>query len=162
MNFLKKFVVKESAMLHHAIHIMLKTFYLATVFICVGQPIYFISNIAATYDNGFYFIVCVENTNFADVGKRFRNYPKHEDIIKDLSMKRNANPVEYALLYESLQNVYLCKEVSTEQMISLSYDNGLNPDLIVKTVKWLFIEQDIRYWNYSGRDMLWGGIPQPL
>lgn len=28
----------------------------------------------------------------------------------------------------------------------------------IKTLKWLFIEQDIRYWNYSGRDMLWKGI----
>jgi hypothetical protein len=33
--------------------------------------------------------------------------------------------------------------------------------MIIKTIKWLFIEQDIRYWNYSGRDMLWSGVPKP-
>ena len=27
-------------------------------------------------------------------------------------------------------------------------------DLIVGSLKWLFIEQDIRYRNYSGRDIL--------
>ncbi len=31
---------------------------------------------------------------------------------------------------------------------------------ILKTIKWLFIEQDIRYWNYSGRQMTWGVVPK--
>lgn len=30
---------------------------------------------------------------------------------------------------------------------------------ILKAIKWLFIEQDIRYWNYSGRNMTWGIVP---
>jgi hypothetical protein len=30
---------------------------------------------------------------------------------------------------------------------------------ILKAIKWLFIEQDIRYWNYSGRNMTWGLVP---
>ena len=32
---------------------------------------------------------------------------------------------------------------------------------VVKVVKWFFIEQDIRYWNHSGRDMTWGIVPEP-
>ena len=32
-------------------------------------------------------------------------------------------------------------------------------EMILKVFKWLFIEQEIRYWNYSGRDMLWQGVP---
>ena len=38
---------------------------------------------------------------------------------------------------------------------------GLNVELLVKVLKWLFIEQDIRCWNYSGREMLWAGLPRP-
>ena len=31
-------------------------------------------------------------------------------------------------------------------------------DMICKCIKWLFIEQDITYWNWSGRNMLYNGI----
>jgi len=38
---------------------------------------------------------------------------------------------------------------------------GYPIDLILGVVKWLFIEQDVRYWNYSGRAMLFSGFPKP-
>lgn len=42
----------------------------------------------ANLHNGFDFLVCVENTNYATQGNRYRNYPKHEDIAKDLKNKK--------------------------------------------------------------------------
>ena len=48
-----------------------------------------------------------------------------------------------------------------EEMMGLSFETGLPVDHIVKAIKWLFIEQDIRYWNYSGRNMTWGLVPDP-
>ena len=38
------------------------------------------------------------------------------------------------------------------------FNSGYSPELILKLVKWLFIEQDIRDWNTSGRAMLMNGI----
>ena len=106
--------------------------------------------------NGFDFVVCVENHNFNPSG-RIRNYPKHDDIINDLKLKKAENKFQYEKLFAILESVYNCKEIHQKEMMC-DFSSGLSSELIIKTLKWLFIEQDIRYWNYSGRDMLWNGI----
>lgn len=115
----------------------------------------------ANLHNGFDFLICVENCNFSAPGKRKRNYPKHEDIIGDLETKKSTNPGMYERLYMLLEQVYNRQEISKDAYDAIQFQQGFPVDMIIKTVKWLFIEQDIRYWNYSGRDMLWTGIPQP-
>ena len=67
----------------------------------------------------------------------------------------------YARLYQLLLKVYECHDVSDEEMAGICFNNGLPVDHILKAIKWLFIEQDIRYWNYSGRNMTWGIVPDP-
>ena len=113
----------------------------------------------ANLHNGFDFLVCVENTNYAAPGERRRNYPKHEDFKADLEAKKVENPAEYAKLYDLLRRIFECGEVSDEEMAELRFNTGLPVDHILKATKWLFIEQDIRYWNYSGRYMTWGIVP---
>lgn len=112
----------------------------------------------ANLHNGFDFIVCIENYNFAKVRKHRRNNPKHEDIIKELRRKHKISPQKYKKLFVLLEKVYLCKNINKSMYQDLDFGKGLSVELLLKTVKWLFIEQDIRYWNYSGRDMLWEGI----
>ena len=107
--------------------------------------------------NGFDFVVCVENINFNPAGKRKRNYPTHEDILNDLLYKKAENKSKYKKLFQIIKNVYNCEQVPDIEYI-IDFENGFSSDLIIKTLKWLFIEQDIRYWNYSGRDMLWNAI----
>lgn len=109
--------------------------------------------------NGFDFLVCVENANYAPAGKRRRNFPKHEDIYEDLIEKKEENPELYAHLYDLLKDVYECHDVSDADIETIKFDSGLPTDHVVKVIKWLFIEQDIRYWNYSGRNMTWGIVP---
>lgn len=111
--------------------------------------------------NGFDFVVCVENYNFASSGKRKRNYPKHEDIIKDLQKKKKADSKMYQRFYSVIEKVYTCHNIEEAEYKNIRFSQGFPVDMILKTLKWLFIEQDIRYWNYSGRDMLWSGIPKP-
>lgn len=113
----------------------------------------------ANLHNGFDFVVCVENANYAEPGKRRRNFPKHDDFGEDLQMKKVANPEMYRNLYALLKRIYECHDVSDEEMSAVHFDCGYPVDHILKTVKWLFIEQDIRYWNYSGRNMTWGIVP---
>ena len=110
---------------------------------------------------GFDFLVCVENINYAKIGNRKRNYPSHDDIGKDLLLKKQENPVMYARFYELLKQVYECHDVPDSKLDEIVFDCGLAPDHIIKVIKWLFIEQDIRYWNYSGRAMTWNVVPKP-
>ena len=113
----------------------------------------------ANLHNGFDFLVCVKNANYAPIGKRRRNYPKHTDIAEDLQVKKEENREMYSRLYLLVKRVYECQDVSDEEMQGIHFTSGLPVDHILKAIKWLFIEQDIRYWNYSGRDMTWGIIP---
>lgn len=126
--------------------------------LCNGKRVYL--QRPANLHNGFDFLVCVEGVNYAKEGYRRRNYPKHEDLAEDLERKKEHDPVMYSHLYKLLKKVYECHDVSAEEMNSLHFDVGLPVDHILKTIKWLFIEQDIRYWNYSGRSMTWKIIPE--
>ena len=107
--------------------------------------------------NGFDFVVCIEGINFNPSGRR-RDYPTHDDILNDLKQKYQEDPEKYKYLYVALCATYDCAYVDLEPLNSIHFKSGFPCDLLVKTLKWLFIEQDIRYWNYSGRDMLWKGI----
>lgn len=113
----------------------------------------------ANLHNGFDFLVCVENNNYANEGERYRNYPKHEDIAKDLQKKKKENKKEYSKLYLLLKKVFECHDITNEEIASISFSKGLSAEHILKVIKWLFIEQDIRYWNYSGRNMTWNIVP---
>jgi hypothetical protein len=48
---------------------------------------------------------------------------------------------------------------SLKGIVFKDYEGTAHPiEIILLAIKWLFIEQDITYWNWSGRDMLWGHI----
>lgn len=113
----------------------------------------------AKLHNGFDFLVCVENTNYSAPGERSRNNPKHDDIGADLIKKKAENPELYKRLYMLLQKVYDCHDIEEVEYADISFSSGLPVDHILKVMKWLFIEQDIRYWNYSGRNMTWSLVP---
>lgn len=106
---------------------------------------------------GFDFIVCVEGVNFNPFGRR-RNYPTHPDIINDLQQKAFESCEKYRRLHEMMLQVYHCEEIDFSPANKIGFESGYPCDMILAVLKWLFIEQDIRYWNYSGRNMLWSGI----
>lgn len=107
--------------------------------------------------NGFDFVVCVEGINFNPSGRR-RDNPTHDDILNDLKEKYHEDPEKYKKLFVALRATYDYTYVDLDPLNSLHFESGFPCDLLVKTLKRLFIEQDIRYWNYSGRDMLWKNI----
>lgn len=90
--------------------------------------------------NGFDFLVCVENANYAEPGKRVRNFPKHEDIEADLELKKQENPEMYEKLYDLLKKVFECHDVTDEEIDAIQFTSGFPVDHIVKATKWLFIE----------------------
>ncbi len=121
-----------------------------------GQRVYLTRPVPL--NKGFDFIIHVENCIFSN-GK---DNPRHDDIISDLKFKKKKMSQEYEILLKALQEVFECKDPDA---IYLKYKEsldalkcGLSAELILKVVKWLFIEQDIRYWNWSGRNMFMSGI----
>ena len=75
--------------------------------------------------------------------------------------KKEENPKMYEKLYHLLRQVFECHDIDNREIEKIRFNTGLPVDHVLKTTKWLFIEQDIRYWNYSGRNMTWGIVPEP-
>ena len=111
----------------------------------------------ANLHNGFDFLINVENINFSTTN-RLKYNPSHDNIFNDLKAKKEESPEKYKKLYKLIEDVYNCKEIEDT---NLKFDSGYSVDLILKVAKWFFIEQDIRYWNYSGRAMFMSGVPTP-
>lgn len=109
---------------------------------------------------GFDFLIHVEGKIFL-TGKDF---PKHDDIFKDLMAKKKENPTLYKRLHEAMTQVYNCRELDEvlKDFGDLSFRSGFSVELIMKILKWFLIEQDIRDWNYSGRGMFKSRLDQIL
>ena len=69
---------------------------------------------------------------------------------------------QFRILCDAINRVFMCEdpEVVLEDLnILYTPNNGeLSIEALLKIIKWFFIEQDIRYWLYSGRAMLMEGI----
>jgi hypothetical protein len=86
------------------------------------------------------------------------NRPSHEDIYNDLASKKAEDATKFALLKPLFEKIHNCEEVTDAEYAQFSFSNGISVKLLMKCLKWLFIEQDITYWNRSGREMLYNGI----
>ena len=110
----------------------------------------------------FDFVINVEGGNFKNKKSgKTRTNPTHDDIFSDLKAKKSNNPENYKKLFSLMQRIYNCQEIPSQEYESLEFDTGYPVDLILLVTKWYFIEQDIAYWNYSGRAMFMSGIPEP-
>lgn len=119
--------------------------------------------------NGFDFAICVEkrddNSEYEDVnfsdnkpGKRKTSKPSHDDIKNDLLAKQKENKELYDnTVKKFIDKIYYIEEFEIKDVINVqkNFLTGYPLDLVLKIIKWMFIEQDIRYWNYSGRKELY-------
>ncbi len=113
-------------------------------------------------NKGVDFEVRIENTQFRygihgniiSTGNR----PSHNDIYNDLAAKQEENPAEFERLRVLFEKTHDCTPISDSEYNSFSFTAGHSVELIFKALKWLFIEQDITYWNRSGREMLYNGL----
>ncbi|MBU3957734.1 MAG: hypothetical protein KKB25_01535 [Nanoarchaeota archaeon] len=82
--------------------------------------------------------------------------PSHKDIFKDLILKKKENQEKFKKVIEAINEVWNCQEpdVVIKKLGDLTFKNGFSLEMVLKILKWLFIEQDITYWNYDGRAML--------
>jgi len=81
--------------------------------------------------------------------------PSHKGVMADLMTKKQENPKNFSLLMDAIDDVWNCEEPDDVlKKYTFSFTKGLEAELLLKILKWLFIEQDITYWNYDGRGML--------
>jgi hypothetical protein len=107
-------------------------------------------------NKGFDFIIHVEGYKFLN-GK---DNPRHDDISNDLKEKKQRNSTIYQNLLKLIDLVFLCndpEDILRQERMPV-FDVGFSIELLLKVIKWFFIEQDVRYWNWSGRNMLMSGI----
>ncbi len=118
----------------------------------------------APLNKGFDFVVCVENMYFKLGGGRRHRNPSHQDITTILRAHKQCFPQEYNKIRELINRIFLCENFNiAEETKDLSpfenCDNKMTPiAVILYCIKWLFIEQDITYWNWSGRKMLFNHL----
>lgn len=109
-------------------------------------------------NKGFDFTVNIQGMYFKK-NRRYSN-PSHNDIFEALICCRNECPDEYNAVRESIVSIYECDDcddidLSHINAYFLDFEGTKHPiQIILLTIKWLFMEQDCAYWNYSGRRML--------
>lgn len=110
----------------------------------------------AQFNNGFDFTLNVSNINFNPNG-RSTTRPTHRNIIDDLTLKKQSNNKFYKELKSQIDRIYNC-QLPTQTIFN--FGAGLDSEILLECVRWLFIEQDVTYWNYSGRAMFYSGIQE--
>lgn len=91
----------------------------------------------------------------------FRIIPSQKDIVECLKKFKEQMGNGYAAVASSIRELFDCLPVSRQlPNISLLDENGqpFSLSVVLLLVKWFFIEQDVTYWNYSGREMLFQAL----
>ena len=117
-------------------------------------------NRPAGLNKGFDFTVNIQGMSF----KKQRTYsnPSHQDIISVLQSVKNTNPTQYQNVSLEIRNIYNCVSPDFQNISGITFLDHTNTprpiEIILLAIKWLFIEQDITYWNWSGRNMLFSNL----
>lgn len=111
----------------------------------------------ASLNNGLDFTLNVSDVNFNkgllnDKGKikRASTRPTHDNILTDLKNKKTENNILYSSLVKQVDLIFKCQQPT---QVNFAFTTGHSTELILECIKWLFVEQDVTYWNYSGRSM---------
>ncbi len=114
-----------------------------------GRQLYLLR--PARFKQGFDFQIWMENWNNENKAKM----PSYRDIIQDLKLKETENRHYFTTLLQSIEKIFICetddRALNWLKKKKISFSNGESIEVLLKIIKWMFIEQDIRYWNFSGR-----------
>jgi hypothetical protein len=107
----------------------------------------------APLNKGFDFEVHLNRKVFF---KRQKSRPSHDCIINILNNLKKVNINIFNDTQKIIDEIYKCDE---SKISSIGYTiNHISIETLLKIIKWLFIEQDITYWSYSGREMFYQGL----
>lgn len=123
--------------------------------ICLCRP--------ANLNHGFDFIVNIPIAYFQHDRNRNPNAPSHDDAVFCLKNCAERYPAAYPFIRNALRSIYNCQEPDLSHIQAGFFDfNGIDHpiQILLLAIKWLFMEQDCTYWNYSGRQMLFNKLYQ--
>jgi len=84
----------------------------------------------------------------------------HKEIAIDLRKKKQKNQKVFENLLEAITKIYICSENDVDMILTNCSDldnkfkTGAKIEILLKVVKWLFIMEDIVYWDNEGRAFL--------
>ncbi len=110
-------------------------------------------------NKGFDFTVNIDGIYFKK-NRRYSN-PSHQDVFDALACCQGKYQVEYDAVKDAIIKIYNCISVDLSQINAFfcDFEGTEHPiQIILLAIKWLFMEQDCAYWNYSGRRMLYEGL----
>lgn len=90
----------------------------------------------------------------------------HDDVATDLRNKKQENPQQFKKLIEVLGEIYGGSENDVDQVLTkypdlqASFQTGAQIEVLLKILKWMFIMEDIVYWNYDGRAKLYNFLKE--
>jgi hypothetical protein len=129
----------------------------------------------ASLNKGFDFTVNTSNIDFFAPTKlkpiRTTKTPRHDSLYLPLNYLKLNLPERFSILREAIEQTFLCNdtiqmemehnEIFTEEFIyspTNSISLCIDCKTILHTIKWLFMEQDITYWSFTGRYMYYGSL----
>jgi len=86
---------------------------------------------------------------------------QHGDIASDIKNKKYENPQKFGQLLQAINKIWSRSENNVDQVLvkypdlQTSFHTGANVEVLLKVIKWMFIMEDIVYWNYEGRAFLY-------
>ena len=86
---------------------------------------------------------------------------KHHQIALDLRRKRQDNERKFGDFFLAVEKVYHCLENDVDELLAKSpslrkrFQSGAEVEVLLKVLKWLFIMEDIVYWDVEGRAFLY-------
>jgi len=85
---------------------------------------------------------------------------KHTDIASDIRAKTKQNRKDIGRLLKAIEEIFNCSENDADKVLEkyadlkALFNKGAQIEIILKVLKWMFIMEDIVYWNYYGRVFL--------
>jgi hypothetical protein len=85
----------------------------------------------------------------------------HDEMLLDFKNKKQENPTRFKDLLDALAIIYNSEENNVDILlqryanIETSFHTGAKVSIFLKVIKWMFIMEDIVYWNYKGRTKLY-------
>lgn len=94
-------------------------------------------------------------------GRDWYSKPSFESIYAALNDCKVGFPNDYSRVKTAITRIYNCQSIELRSVDGLTFhDSGKEHPIaiILLAIKWLFLEQDCAYWNYSGRGAFYDGL----
>ncbi len=113
----------------------------------------------ARLNKGCDFVIYIEDLFLCKNGND--KPPSHRDLFADLKKKKRFLSLgDWQELMLAIEKVHKTTSSSIALHCADRINNfsPMNVEQILHLCKWFFLEQDVTYWSYNGRDMLLDGI----